>query len=708
MVSCSSSFAHAELGAVMTPQINAYRADLDFAAFRRRFAVWTYQFPEGQRKNYSALPAIASAYEDGRLRSCEIVGSKVHALVGATPGKAVKGEPWRESATMPGMRLEEAERLPFELLLTLLLRSTEAIPSDRKAIRDFSGTLPLVASVREDVTLPGSTTSPKLEVVLHVACDWAVHPVTRVLDGHTETLFAILPEGRGFRTHSGQWSSNKSRKASQPTIERDKKTAYIYRPLEQGRYEQIPGASMSGWQQGMLVRGASVRNAKESDIAWAATDPSEQTQTRSAVLELLPGWVKTGLGDVLKLSSPYVKHEDRRIRDSSNTVGLSGLPKSMWARIRDTVLKGRRLALIDARLTPDAPLTDKLHAGLGRVQRLFGDAEVSQRCLRLELAKQGWLEAPTKDQVKHIAATWHAEDGPEVMWVCVVDDPERVAYLPGGMDTKPVIYEAAPMRTMQSLHQRQILNMRPPKGAKRRDDDDTSDDGSIVENPVSGEPRTEPHALRSILVNLALKVEIQAGSLLWKREWLDAATPYVFLAQDDSDVGHVRYAALWFDKLQIVHKVFETRRELATMLAGLGRKPMAYDQKATFGLDDALLLRDTGMRLMPPNMGSKKGWGYTTGVSVYPELRCYSASKIGTWNGAIEKGIVLREVQGGDTDDVRRAARMCLDPSVRLNDVTVLPAPFKLIREVVEMRAAGVLLHTADIVLQAPVGECST
>ncbi len=676
----------------MTPQINAYHVEIDWTAFGRRFAVWSHRFPEGESNAYSKHGAILNAYRDGRLRSCQMKDRVVYALVGS-PVKGRSGpKRWRGEDAMPGMRLVESpERLPVELMLPLLLRSREALPAGQRSVRDFSGVQPLIETVPETVRLPGDAAANR-QTVLHVACDWDVHQALRTTGDGPEALIAILPKARSLRTHPGQWSSGAARAASAPLIARGGNGGYLYRAVGTSGFEQVPGAPASAWKPGMLVAGASVQNSKESSIPWAAANPDAQAKTRSAALGRLLEGIAAGLGTVVELRPAYATHEDRRVADRAGRVGLKGLPRIMWSNVKTSVLRSRPIILVDARLAADGHPVDPFHASLGRAQRWLGGGDVALRSLKRELAGRGWMEAPTKARVREIAAAWHAADKPEVMWVCVVDDPDRTDFLPGRIDTKAVIYPAACGRVLQSLYQSAVLRARPPVGRpaqkKGQDARAQNETATPAKSAETAEPRTESHALRAIVVNLALKAEILSGALMFDRDWMDDAAGYVFLAENTKEARHVRVAAMWFEGRSIHYEAFDSRAELSRALARLGRTPLACEPGAVLGLRGTLLLRDSGMRLMPPDTGSKAGWGVTLGVSVYPDLGCYSASRIEGWKDAVEKGIVLRRVDGGTGQDVMRIARMCLDPSVRLNDVTVFPAPFKVMREIEEMRAA--------------------
>jgi len=46
----------------------------------------------------------------------------------------------------------------------------------------------------------------------------------------------------------------------------------------------------------------------------------------------------------------------------------------------------------------------------------------------------------------------------------------------------------------------------------------------------------------------------------------------------------------------------------------------------------------------------------------------------------------VREIEAAKLPDVKNIANMCTDPSIRLGYATVLPAPYKHLREWIKMR----------------------
>lgn len=243
-------------------------------------------------------------------------------------------------------------------------------------------------------------------------------------------------------------------------------------------------------------------------------------------------------------------------------------------------------------------------------------------------------------------------------------------------------------RPLQSLAQDDVLLMKKPRViGKRKIGPCNADDSQ--ELPMEPEPasiKSGPHALRSILVNVSLKKELIDGRLAYERHWLEDAQAYLFFAPFDSLGAASQYDALWFTGKQIHHKRFQSKKQLENTANSLGRRVLAEKSTPAAGLSDPIIIEPTIIRLMPPdNGGGKSGWAMSLGVSVYPELMCYSASKIENWQKAVEKGIVLRRVANAEPADLERAARMCMDTSVRLSETTVIPAPFKMLREIQEI-----------------------
>ena len=97
--------------------------------------------------------------------------------------------------------------------------------------------------------------------------------------------------------------------------------------------------------------------------------------------------------------------------------------------------------------------------------------------------------------------------------------------------------------------------------------------------------------------------------------------------------------------------------------------------------DKSFVIRDKGVRVIPPISPTKRDWASAGGIHIIPEFYAYYASYNQHPSDEISKGIVVREIENAEPQDIKNIAIMCTDPAIRLGSATVIPAPYKHLRE---------------------------
>lgn len=200
-----------------------------------------------------------------------------------------------------------------------------------------------------------------------------------------------------------------------------------------------------------------------------------------------------------------------------------------------------------------------------------------------------------------------------------------------------------------------------------------------------------------ILANLIIKKEVINGQLLLNRtrrfkdeSFGNGINEYMFCVKSKL-VDSVQYVAIHISttgKLEFFSR--NNDYELAEIADGNRWKQVWPDQIPDDTAKETLLIQDQGIRVVPPISPTKEGWSETAGIYSISEVSGYYASYYERPKDKIEKGIVVREVKRkisyknfelATQEDMENLSQLCTDPYIRLNSATVMPFPYKHLRE---------------------------
>jgi len=625
-------------------RLNAFRATVKAEAFTAAgYSLWSFAYPPGhEHKSFSSIPKLLEAYNKGVVLSC------VHRSDGLLPTAIalVKGDTTLlKDASLRRMELSECR---LDDLVRLLLTSGDVrYWVGRQTLTGLVGTMPIwcwneertlatvidlrVRSVRDDI------------VSVYPACT-----------GYRTPKLAVT--GRGKVVHRD-----------------DNKHTFMYRPVLKDdkvvRYVEIPGARYGKWVDGNLTKGSVIRNGKEASLPWAPKPKKGEVvdiNSRSRVLHEIENELpRSRLSGILKLEPFAAEQVDRRYENIKETPLKRGDAKGVEA-----ILKSRRLAVMDL--------------------RTVGEEDERSRHLPNFLEKLGWYtslsgmepaiyrdlkryEVPASDLVastSRLVGEYDRADAEDIAWLCLVDHKVENFRGSGIPDLKPVVYETARNRIKQSIMNPAIL-----RAVKKPRSDKSRAEAPLIMGDV-------PAQIRLAFIELSLTCEIAAGKLLRPRTWLDEAQEYVFIASVAGEFETAyAYLVIGADGSLQFGKT-ERHRDLQRIAAEHGRRILTVSAADMAVLPDALCLEATDMRSLPPGFDNgRAGWRDLLSVCTYPELDCYSASYFDVPNNGLEKGVVLRRIVNGQPGDLERIAMLCGDTTVKLESATVIPAPFKLLRE---------------------------
>ncbi len=200
--------------------------------------------------------------------------------------------------------------------------------------------------------------------------------------------------------------------------------------------------------------------------------------------------------------------------------------------------------------------------------------------------------------------------------------------------------------------------------------------------------------VRVILANLIITKEVIDKKILMDRFWFQkndlfhSCSEYLFcdehqLPNDDKP----EYIAIHIsNEGSIAFFAKDSDSELAEIAEDKEWKQVWYDKAPADVADKTLIIKNYGIRVVPPISPKREGWTDTSGIHIIPEIFGYYASYYERPKSQIPTGIVVREIEGAELQDVKNITKLCTDPSIRLGYATVLPAPYKHLREWVKMR----------------------
>ena len=200
-----------------------------------------------------------------------------------------------------------------------------------------------------------------------------------------------------------------------------------------------------------------------------------------------------------------------------------------------------------------------------------------------------------------------------------------------------------------------------------------------------------------ILANLIIKKEVISGQLLlnrtgWFRDELfgNSINKYMFCTKSKL-VDNVQYAAVHISTIGKLEFFMQNPDyELAEIADKNQWKQVWLDQLPDDTAKETLLIQDQGIRVVPPVSSKKEGWSETAGIYSISEVSGYYASYYERPKDKIEKGIVVREIirkishqkfELATQADMENLSQLCIDPYIRLNSATVIPFPYKHLRE---------------------------
>ncbi|HID98948.1 MAG TPA: hypothetical protein EYP59_01500 [Thiotrichaceae bacterium] len=279
------------------------------------------------------------------------------------------------------------------------------------------------------------------------------------------------------------------------------------------------------------------------------------------------------------------------------------------------------------------------------------------------------IDISNESTVKESVQTFMNEQPQDCFPIFFVDEEKEIGE--DNFDPKPVIDDILTDIPHHAIAKQDIL------------------DKTLKEEKADKKNLDVPAEIRVILANLMIKKEVIERRILMDRFWFQkkesshSCSEYLFcdehqLPNDDNP----EYIAIHIsNEGSIVFFAMRYDSELAEIAENNEWKQVWYDKAPADVADKTLIIKNCGIRVLPPISPKREGWADTSGIHIIPEIFGYYASYYERPKSQIPTGIVVREIEGAELQDVKNITKLCTDPSIRLGYATVLPAPYKHLRE---------------------------
>jgi hypothetical protein len=520
------------------------------------------------------------------------------------------------------------------------------------------------------------------------AINWDVLPVG------DQGVVALKLSVMSFRNHLVQRMTGDEAVPTGFTLEQTSERYHVYFRTRDGfrapkdvKWKYLAQAS----KRPMLVMGPSIRHGKEG-LAWKYRNFLKIS--RSYLYHTMVESLATTMKGLLSFEPLVPGFVDRRFPVSfdgkkATKTYCTLMTREMWGWAK-TRYAGATVKLVDIRLKDGGVATDLLQENVTAFLTWAGASLEVLPPLRGRLGDDFTVE-----EVRRVLAEIAEAHQDGDLWICVAD---RRAW--HGFDAKREFYRLLPNVAKQSLCRGTAI-FPSGKGAQ------------LVFDAGKGKWK-QATSHRSALLSLAIKDEIVREKVS-PRHWLSAAAKYIFITGPfdlaDPTAGQ-HYGVLTVDETgRIRTSTIEQQKLLGllteakvakTYLGLFVEKPnVTLEIRNAIKAAGGALIVDTDARIIPPSginlFNSRKtgedkadgrlDWDLMTSVLSIDEVEGWAVGPIERSTDMIAKGLVVRTLDGGrDRQAILQDIKMmCADGAVHIGALTVYPAPFRYLREAIEM-----------------------
>jgi hypothetical protein len=624
--------------------LNLVDAVFDDAAITADFSLWRRMIPKGSGDDaFVRFPSAHASLAAGNLLVVRPRGGFSWAL--AVSSANLCGE---------GFVKVGCSDVPRVVLLELLLRSGLA----RLSSDESSGDARLVDGHWRMV----GTSAHGERIGISFVC----HEIAE-----TDGAFAVMPVGKAFTFGP----SSDPRRRSRPAV---------LSPIGEAGDGWVEAPRGTPWTPGCLTAAPLHYDGKSGSLPWAFDD-------ERALLNLLASKKKAAEKRGAAADDPdedvraQFRREACRTRAFEEILGLRGVVQRKLGRYvvlsKNSGIETRKTSknefdncgfAVCAKTLSTAPMTVRV-VDVRPSGSLPTVAEVETAVIaKLDDALKGkkafdFLPSTSASGETELSEL-HAADERGTAWLLLVSD--RGDHDPSGSeDLKPTSVPFSAMRPIQAISARSIAKlMRGGGGA-----------AAIV---------------KAAFANLIVKAEVVGRSMLIPRRWLDASSNpnatvgLAFAAKMEGASGGVACGAVSFSATgELSFFGPEPHPDaLALRMLESGLR-LVWDERPgeEFRLAErnSTWVEETPVRTVPSIHRSGGNWySDLVGVRVAPALGSWASGPITNASAAaIEKGFVWRRLREGALGDFESMAAMCEDPFIRIGSCSVMPAPFKHLRE---------------------------
>lgn len=539
-----------------------------------------------------------------------------------------------QNAAPPYLQATRVNQVHHGIILQLLLNSQEFTYHGLGSIRTMDGFYSFAKQRKKELV------AQKMEVIPHHS---------------SNTLVALKPRAASFRTQKAQIGSWKKTDPSLCYVSDKGDNHYYSTPYYKSietKYKQI------------LYKGPLRTNTK-GNVSWAIGKVHQPYEAKNSylkkVLDILApppftNWLNLTERTLVKeLASPKTKLRKEQLHEEM---------LKMLEHLRQAESQELSIAFANARRKPsDFGIIKLFQEFCSTDSRLFS---INTQINQIDISN----ESTVKDSVQ----TFLNEQPQYCFPIFFVDEEQEIGE--NDFDPKPVIDDILTDTPHHAIAKQEIL------------------DQTLKEEKADKKTPDVPAEIRVILANLIIKKEVIDKKIVMDRFWFQknnsshSCSEYLFCDEHQlPDDDNPEYIAIHISNDgSITFFATHSDSELAEIAEDKEWKQVWYDKAPVDVADKTLVIKNCGIRVVPPISPKKEGWADTSGIHIIPEIFGYYASYYERPPYKIPTGIVVREVEGAELQDVKNITSMCTDPSIRLGYATVLPAPYKHLREWVKMR----------------------
>jgi len=538
-----------------------------------------------------------------------------------------------KNAVPPYLQATRVNQVHHGIILQLLLNSREFTYHGLGSIRTMDGFYSFAKQQKKGLV------AQKMEVIPHHL---------------SNTLVALKPIAASFRNQKAQFGSLKK---TDPSL------CYVSDKGDNHHYSTPYYKSIENKYPQLLYKGPLRANTK-GNVPWAIGKEHQPYEAKNsylkkvlAILAQFPfiNWLNLTEKTLVKeLASPKTKLSKAQLHEDM---------LNMVEHLRQAESCELSIAFANARSKPsDFSIIKIFKEFCSSDSKMFSvDTQIKQ------------IDISNESTVKESVQTFLNEQPQYCFPIFFVDEEKDIGK--DDFDPKPVIDGILTDIPHHAIAKQDILD-------------------KTLKEDKTGKKAKDVSEVRVILANLMIKKEVIDKKILMDRFWFQkndlfhSCSEYLFcdehqLPNDDnpeyiaihiSNEGSIAFFATGYDS------------ELAEIAEDNEWKQVWYDKAPADVADKTLIIKNCGIRVVPPISPKREGWADTSGIHIIPEIFGYYASYYERPKYQIPTGIVVREIEGAELQDVKNITKLCTEPSIRLGYATVLPAPYKHLRELVKMR----------------------